>query len=81
MATKYNYTTTVTNKDGEKITLFYSDGSVLVINSGRVFPCTLKIFRGIAKENGGEIIRRRNLKTGEYINIKTGKVEKLWGIE
>lgn len=81
MATKYNYTTTVINKNGEKITLYYSDGTVLSLSTGRAFPCTLKIFRGIAKENGGTITRKRNLQFGEYINVKTGKTEKLWGID
>lgn len=81
MTTKYNYTTTVTNKNGEKITLFYSDGTVLCLNSGRTFPCTLRFFRGIARVNGGTITRKRNLQPGEYINIKTGKTEKLWGID
>ena len=76
---KFNYSTKVVNKNGEVINLFYNEGHVLVLNTGRTFPCTLKIFRTIAKENGGKVVKSPNLKTGEYINYKTGKVEKVWG--
>ncbi len=55
MANKFNYTTEVVNIHGQRITLVYSSGIVTAQPSGRTFPCTLSIFRGIARENGGTI--------------------------
>lgn len=78
---KFHYTAKVVNNQGVELTLSYVNGVVLVVNSGRSFPCTLKIFRGIVKENGGTLTKSPNLKVGQYINKKTGKVESLWGCE
>lgn len=78
---KFHYTAKVVNNQGVELTLSYVNGVVLVVNSGRSFPCTLKIFRGIVNENGGTLTKSPNLKLGQYINKKTGKVESLWGCE
>lgn len=76
---KFNYTAKVVNNQGVELTLNYNNGHVLVVNTGRTFPCTLKIFRGIVKENNGTLTKSPNLKLGQYINVKTGKVESLYG--
>lgn len=80
MNTKYEYTTVITGDQGSKITLVYNSGTAMNINTGRAVICTMKFFRDLAKKHGSKIIRRPNLNLGEYINIHTGKIEKVWGI-
>ena len=60
MANKFNYTTEVVNIHGQRITLRWNSGVVSAYPSGRTFPCTLPLFRGIARENGGQVVKSLN---------------------
>ncbi len=80
MATKYNYLGVFSNNKGEIITLFYSNGIALNINTGKAIETNYKVFSTIVKNHNGKITKKPNLKFGEYININTGKIEKLYGI-
>ena len=41
------------NQYGDKIILEYNHKVCKCVNSGNSFPCNLKIFKGIVKENNG----------------------------
>lgn len=54
--TMKTYKAKVTNMYGDTIVLEYSYRVCKCVNSGNSFPCNLKIFKGIVKENNGRII-------------------------
>lgn len=49
------YRAKVINQYGDEITLEYSYRVCKCVNSGNSFPCNLKLFLGIVKENNGII--------------------------
>lgn len=53
--------------------------SCICFETGQSMTLTRRQFRKWMKELKGRYFPQ--LKLGEYINEKTGKVEKLWGIE
>jgi hypothetical protein len=49
------------------------------IETGAEVPMTRKEFRKFVKDFHGEF--QREPKLGEYFNVRTGKVERLWGLD
>ena len=82
---KYNYSAKVEFKNMHW-NLSYNEGRMLIFavedvyNTLKHVPCNLKSFRHFVEvECGAKVVKTPVLRTGQYINVKTGKVESLWG--
>lgn len=60
------------------ISHWLEDKKMRVLETGKYRKIGRRDFRKLCKENGWRILPQ--LKTGEYVNINTGEIEKLYGI-
>ena len=67
-------------KDGKVYHLSHSivDQELWCFETNRRAKMTRRECRELCKKNGWQILP--NLKLGEYVNVNTGKIEKLYGI-
>ena len=84
---KFNYTANF-EYNNKHWHLEYNNGYMLVFahedvyNTMKNVPCNLKSFRHFVEvECKAKVVKTPVLRTGQYINVKTGKVESLWGCE